>query len=406
MNIINTMQLLLAVIKQGGIIAKDALRDISGGSLSYNPDVVMQPDYLSAIINRYGVEPLSTAVDISAIERLAIPSISSNCNNTVIRLQQSPDSQLPDRLFIKLPSPSLLTHLFINLVGAWKVEAYFCRHIAHTLPIRTPKNYAVATQGSRFCLVQEDLNSDPSVTLFTNFTMLAGPSITQAKQCLDTFARLHALHYAMSETERLKILPLDHHPFFGQSMRIVARAINGIALAPCLKKHPDSMTAAQVKLFKNTLANWDTLAAYWFSGPLSLCHGDSHLGNFFVSADEMGMLDFQGLHWGNGIRDVQYFLINSLPADTLAKHERELVRHYVERRRAHGTAIDLDTTWQQYRSFTFHTWMTMVVSIGLAAMNKEQDELMTEMLARAVAAIERVDYARWFEKFIGGKTQS
>ena len=114
------------------------------------------------------------------------------------------------------------------------------------------------------------------------------------------------------------------------------------------------------------------------------------------------MLDFQAAHWGPGIRDVQYFLIDSLPADVLARHEQELVRYYVEQRAAHGSAIDFEQTWQDYRGLTFHALMTIVVSIGLAAMSEEQDDLMVEILRRAIAAIERVDYRGWLHQFLSG----
>ena len=89
-----------------------------------------------------------------------------------------------------------------------------------------------------------------------------------------------------------------------------------------------------------------------------------------------------------------------LPADILASHERELVDYYVERRGHYGTAIDGEATWQEYRSFTYHTLMTIVVSIGFGALNEEQDVLMTEILSRAVAAVRRVDYAGWLHDFL------
>ena len=44
-----------------------------------------------------------------------------------------------------------------------------------------------------------------------------------------------------------------------------------------------------------------------------------------------------------------------------------------------------------------------MVSIGLAAMNEEQDGLMREILQRAVAAIERLDYPGWLERQLDGK---
>jgi thiamine kinase-like enzyme len=65
---------------------------------------------------------------------------------------------------------------------------------------------------------------------------------------------------------------------------------------------------------------------------LTLAHGDSHLGNFFETGDEMGMIDFQAAHRSQGIRDVQYFLINSMRPERLAEHELELVAGYCEER--------------------------------------------------------------------------
>jgi len=44
--------------------------------------------------------------------------------------------------------------------------------------------------------------------------------------------------------------------------------------------------------------------------------------------------------------------------------------------------------------------MTIVVSIGFGALNAEQDVLMEEILKRAVAAMQRLDYAGWLQDFL------
>jgi hypothetical protein len=232
--------------------------------------------------------------------------------------------------------------------------------------------------------------------------MMAGPSLELVHRALDTFARLHAHHYGLSATEREAILPLDYHPFLSPAMALVSRTLTRVALKPCMKKRPGEIPQDVAAAYQCSVEHWGDLLEYWFSGPLSLLHGDSHLGNFFVSGNEMGMLDWQAVHWGKGIRDVQYFLIDSLPVEALAAHERDLVNYYVERRGHYGTAINPDKTWQEYRSFTFHTLMTIVVSIGFGALNEEQDVLMAEILHRSVAATERVDYAGWLQEFITG----
>ena len=400
MNVMDTVKMALVAAREWRRLAGDALGDKTGRSMPFRPDDITTPETLARLINTWSLEPLHEPVHIRSIHRQDIPSVSSNCQNLVLTLEQSGKASLPTSLFVKLPMESMVTRWFFSIINSWRLESHFYRHVARDLPLRTPVTYATQWQGSRFFLVQENLHEDPTVELFTNPDMMSGPSLELVHRCLDTFARLHACHYDLNSTEREAILPLDYHPFLSPNMGPVSRALNRLALGPCIKKRPGEIPTDVISTYKTTVKNWDALLDYWFSGPLSLLHGDSHLGNFFVSGDEMGMLDWQATHWGKGIRDVQYFLIDSLPADILADHERELVDYYVERRGVHGTAIDAQQTWQEYRSFTFHTLMTIIVSIGFGALNKEQDTLMAEILSRSVAAVQRVDYAGWLEEFL------
>ncbi|MDX1735096.1 MAG: phosphotransferase, partial [Halioglobus sp.] len=192
----------------------------------------------------------------------------------------------------------------------------------------------------------------------------------------------------------------DYHPFLSPGMGPLSRALNALALKPCLRKRPGEIPQDVQDAYRTSMRHWERLVEFWFSGPLSLLHGDSHLGNFFISGDEMGMLDWQAAHWGKGVRDVQYFLIDSLPVAVLERHERDLVNYYVDRRAAHGAPLDGEQTWQEYRSFTLHTLFTIVVSIGFGALNEEQDQLMAEILRRAVAAVQRVDYGGWLRDYL------
>jgi len=389
--------------REAARLATDALGDQTGSSIPFKAQEIATPQALSRLINAGTLQPDRQPVVISTVRRQPVPSVSSNCHNLVLTIEQTGEPTLPRSLFVKLPMEALATRWFFSIINVWRLESYFFRQVARTLPLRTPLTYATRCQGTRFYLVQENLREDPSVELFTNLDMMAGPSLALVYRCLDTFARLHASHYGLNAQEREDILPLHYHLFLSPTMGSVSRMLNRFALDPCMKKQPGVIPLEVAKHYQLTINNWDALLQYWFSGPLSLLHGDSHLGNFFVSGDEMGMLDWQAPHWGKGIRDVQYFLIDSLPVDVLAAHERELVEYYVQRRGHYGATIDLQQTWQEYRSFTFHTLMTIVVSIGFGAMNKEQDVLMAEILRRAVAAVQRVDYAGWLRDFLASR---
>jgi Ecdysteroid kinase-like family len=383
-----------------GRMLLDALGDVSGKSMPYKAEVVATPEVLSRLINEGAVQPFSRPVELDGIEVQDIPSVSSNCRNLVLSLQHQSGPELPDSAFLKLPMESAMTRWFFGVIKSWQLESHFFRHVAGKVPLRTPITYATASQGTRFFLLQENLNADDSVQLFVNFDMHEGPSLELVKRCLDAFARLHSSHYGMSQEQRYALIPEDLHLFLSPSMGAVSRTLNSLGLKPCMKKHPGLIPEEVVQAYRLSVENWDKLLGFWFADPLSLLHGDSHLGNFFVSGEEMGMLDWQAAHWGKGIRDVQYFLNNSVPESVLAQHERELVRYYVERRGVHGEAIDEDRTWQEYRSFTFHALFTIVVSIGFGALNEEQDALMEEILRRSVASVQRAGYADWLQDFL------
>jgi len=397
----------LAATAAAGLVrmAGDAAGEPFGRSLPYRPGRVTRPEVLQRLVEEGAIDTANTQtatiapVRIDAVHLEDIPAVSSNCQNLVLSLDLPLDlpagSPLPPSVFVKLPMESFATRWFFTVINAWRLECHFFRHVARQLPIRTPVTYAAASRGTRFYIVQENLRSDAVVQLFTNLDMFNGPTPDTVRACLDTFAQLHAHFHGLDRARRDAILPLELHPFLSRSMGTAARALNKLALRPCMQRYPDAVPEPVADAYRLSMRHWDALLEHWFAGPLSLLHGDSHLGNFFVSGDSMGMLDWQAAHWGKGTRDVQYFLVNSLPSEWLAAHERELLDYYVERRAVHGAPLEPSVAWQEYRGFTFHTLMTIVVSIGFGALNEQQDALMREVLRRAVAAVERVDYRGW-----------
>jgi hypothetical protein len=142
------------------------------------------------------------------------------------------------------------------------------------------------------------------------------------------------------------------------------------------------------------------LIASWYAGPLTLVHGDSHLGNVFETAGpagvQMGMLDFQAVHWSKGVRDVQYFLINSLAPDVLARHESSLIDHYAAELGRHGIALDPEQAREDYRASSFQTLLTAAVSYGLGGL-VEREAVVRPVLERSAAAVERLRFAEWLE---------
>jgi hypothetical protein len=388
--------------KTAGRMLWDRASEPLGAALPFDPVRVTDPAFLNDLLTNHAVDSDARNFRIAGARMLDIKSVSSNCNNVVIALEHeaeaaSPGSPpLPRTAFLKLPAPELLTRLFCNVIRVWELECRFYRDVASKVPFRVPRAYAVTSKGTRFVMLLENLHDDPTVTLHTNIDMLEGPSIDKAEACVDTLAKLHAAFTGLSPREREALLPGELLPFTSPFMRAFSPLTGRLSLGPCRKRAPELLTDELVALFERALDHWELLLEFWFREPLTLIHGDSHLGNFFVDGNTMGMLDWQATHWGKGVRDLQYFLIDSLPEKLLAAHEEALVRRYVSGLEAGGVSLSFDEAWEQYRALSFQTWMTIIVSLGTSTMI-DMDEVMLEILARCNATIHRLDFAGWLE---------
>jgi len=261
-----------------------------------------------------------------------------------------------------------------------------------------PRVYAAARRGARFVLLLENLREVPGAKLFINRDMASGTTPERARQCLRTFADLHAAFWGWTKERRESLIPARLHTYLAPGGREMTRALNAAAIGPAHKAAPDIFRNEHVAVFRQATEKWDALIDTWYSDPLTLIHGDSHLANCFeyTSPDgpRMGMVDFQGTHWCKGIRDVQYFLINSLDPELLAAHEGELIDYYVAALAERGVVLDPEEAREQYRAFSFQTLMVAVTSIGLGSLT-ERDATLRTLLRRSIAAIERLDFGNW-----------
>jgi hypothetical protein len=381
-------------------IGADAVASPAGRALPLSPRGLTDPAAFERLLRHHGAHGADALpLRPEAIVPTALESPSSNCQNTIFEIawQKAPGGPTgPASLFVKQPCADFPTRLFANVIGFWKIECAFCQNLAQQAPIAMPRIHAVAQRRSRFLIVMENLLERPGTRLFVNRDLLEGVDLERAERCLRTLARLHAGFAGWSLGDRERGLPIGLHPFLSPSLKPVMLAINRLAVVPCHERAPDIFDDEGVALYRRALDHWETLSDAWYREPLTLVHGDSHLGNFFETGDDMGMLDFQGTHWSKGIRDVQYFLINSMRPERLAEHERELIAGYCEERTRLGAPLAADEAWEQYRGFSFQTLMTAVVSRGLGSFT-DSDAVMQVMLERAVAATRRLAFGAWLD---------
>jgi hypothetical protein len=380
-------------------IGVDAAAYAAGRALPLSARALTEPAVFERVVRRGGRGADALPLRPRAIVPTALESPSSNCQNTIFETtwENEPGGPAgPRSVFVKQSCADLPTRLFANVIGFWKIECAFCRNLASAVPIAMPRIYAVVERRSRFVIVMENLLDRPDTRLFVNRDLLEGVDRARAEHCLRALARLHAGFAGLPTAERERTLPYRLHPFLSPSLKPVMLAVNRLAVARCHERAPDTFDDDDAALYRRALDHWETLSDAWYREPLTLVHGDSHLGNFFETGDEMGMTDFQGAHWSKGIRDVQYFLINSMPADRRVEHERELVAGYCEEVTRLGAPLAVEEGWEQYRGFSFQSLMTAVVSLGLGSFT-DSDAVIQIMLARAVSATRGLGFGAWLD---------
>lgn len=87
-------------------------------------------------------------------------------------------------------------------------------------------------------------------------------------------------------------------------------------------------------------------------GPVTLLHGDTHVGNTYVLPDGSGgFFDFQLSVRGHWANDVTYLLTTALSTESRREHERELLAFYLDelRRRGVSEPPSADEAWRCHR---------------------------------------------------------
>ena len=388
-----------------GRVLVDRVEEVLGRALPRTPSQLAQVGAMNSLLSEWSPAGQRQLPPVVAVSLPGVEFESSNCTNFLVDLDFGEaarvDSSLPKTAYAKTPCPELATRVFANAVGFWEVEEAFCARVVSRVPIRVPKVYSVARRGSRFVLLLENLGEISGVRMFINRDMAKGTTVQRARMCLRTFAQLHAEFWGWSPQQREALLPNRLHVYLSRGGRAKTRALNNAAIGPAHRAAPDLFTAEHAAICRRATQKWNALVERWYSGPLTLIHGDSHLANCFEypgpNGPQMGMIDFQGMQWCKGIRDVQYFLINSLEPDLLAAHEEELIRFYIGELEQLGVRLDFEEARDQYRGFSFQTLMVALTSIGLGTLT-ERDDTVRTVLRRSVAGMDRLDFEAWIDR--------
>jgi len=297
---------------------------------------------------------------------------------------------LPTAAFAK-GTPSLAASRVLNSAfGLCANEVHFYNRAADDLTDITLHPYfAEVGSGGRFLLVLESLTSTADDGDDVHFyTLDEEASLEHAEAIMDALAILHGRFY--------------ESPRFDTDLSWVTsyRKRPGQALAPTLMRLAERRFFAKYdapepvrRLTRLHLANRDAFWQIWEDMPATLCHGDSHIGNTYRTAEaSSGLFDWQEVHKMNGMRDVAYFIAWAFRPQNRRLHEKALLKRYLEKLGATGTTTplpELDAAFDQYRLLMIDAWTSVYGSLGL--MTVEQDGLAQTLLERQYAVLLDLD---------------
>lgn len=266
----------------------------------------------------------------------------------------------PATVFLKAHSPH---HRWVHLRNGnlFNEARLFASGVA--LPVDHPLVYKAVVDRLRldFLLVMEDLaqrGADPR-------DATRPLSVDQVAHGLRALARLHSAFWGFSGRTHPQLgWVKTWKPTKGWQVGLRKRVPLGL-------QRGAGQLPAEV-----TRHDWEQIVDLWARyvdslsrGPMTLLHGDAHIGNTYVLPDgEVGFLDWQVVRRGGWSQDVGYFLVGALTEEDRRGHEAALLEEYRGAlqvpAREHPSAA---RAWLQYRAtpaYGMPIWLSTLGSDG------------------------------------------
>ena len=301
-------------------------------------------------------------------------------------------ARLPASVFVKSTPLSAKNRTMVAALDMAVNEVRFYRGIRSVMGEHTPRAYfTYAGVGARFLLVLEDLVAQGC----RPYALADECSVEHAAAVLDAQATLHA---AMWNTPRFAtdlrwVKRWSERPGYGVLVRFYRRGRKG-----ALAQERTEITPAVRRVAAALDAHATDFYRHFERGPLTLLHGDSHLGNTYALPDgRAGYLDWQVVWQGPPLREVAYFLISGLEPERRRAVERELIEQYLEMlAQRGGTPPPFAEAFAQYRRFAAEIWDAAAMTIAWPGL--QAPENVDASFRRVCIAVEDLDVAEAVER--------
>ncbi|WP_420452872.1 phosphotransferase [Ilumatobacter sp.] len=295
------------------------------------------------------------------------------------------DGEGPDTVVVKLPATNEANLGVALAFDLYRREALFYRDLAERTSASTPRMFFADAEGpGEFALVMEDLRD------YRLGDQVVGCELADAEAAVTTLARLHAPFWDRVDGDDFEFIPYETPSVHGDALRDGAAAGWDPMVETFGAAVPEHMRAVRERF----LAAIPAMQEWLVTAPSTVVHGDFRMDNLFFG-DESGqepmvVIDWQGCLRSKGVRDIAYFLTQSVPTDLRREHERDLVERWRSALEDGGVeGHPAERAWEDYRRAVLCMWIPVVVIAGtLDSDNDRARAWMTAMIRRCAAAIE------------------
>lgn len=276
---------------------------------------------------------------------------------------------LPEVLYIKSTSLTAKNRTMVGALDMARNEVRFYNQVADQVSDHVPRAwFAYSGLGARHLLVLEDLSSSGS----RPYPAPERDELTHARELMETLATVHATFW---QSPRLQgdlkwVRKWSQRPGYAVLKAYYRRGWRSV-----LKDQFGDATPADRALAEALERDSATFYAQFERGPLTLLHGDPHLGNTFFFADgRTGLLDWQVIWQGPGLREVAYALAGGLTPEVRRAHDRELIDHYLSALEHHGVAEvpSSDEAFEHFRVFAVERWLASAFTRTWAGLQTQE----------------------------------
>lgn len=300
----------------------------------------------------------------------------------------NPVAGLPRTMIAKYSATNEANRNVGEMFDIYRREVLFFRDIAPTAGVAGPKVFFSDIEGSaNQIILMEDLSA------YELGDQVQGCTYAEAKPCMELMGKLHASFWNKTDKPELDFIPV-HFPSNHADAMAGGAAAGWDPMVNVFGEHIPPHIRAMKEQY---LANIPKLQEWIGSAPITVVHGDFRMDNLFFGRepgqDPVRIVDWQGTLRSKGVQDVAYLLSHSVLLEDRRAHERELVGLWHQSLVNHGvTGYSADQAWEDYRKAVLYLWTYVVVIAGtLDATNERGVAWMSQMVARAVAAIDDLD---------------